>query len=61
MANEAKKTVSAAIDSRRRLVRWFDDARKRRAAARRIGGGRRAIAETMPLSGGTSWAGKIAF
>jgi hypothetical protein len=45
MANEAGESVSPAIDSRLRLVRWFDDARNRREAARRTGTGRQAIAE----------------
>lgn len=47
MANETRETVSSAIDSRRRLVEWFDEARKRREAAKRAGRGRAEIAEIM--------------
>lgn len=44
---KASKSVSAAIDSRRRLVQWFDNARKRLEAARRTGRGRVEIAQIM--------------
>lgn len=47
MPTEPLGTVSAAIGSRRRLTRWFDNARKRRDAPRPTGRRRDAISEIM--------------
>jgi len=47
MVSDAKESISAAIDARHRLVRWYDNARKRRDAPRPTGGRRDAISEIM--------------
>jgi hypothetical protein len=45
MEEEGKTGFPPAINSRRRLIRWYDDARNKREAARQTGTGRQAIAE----------------